>query len=214
MTTAELETAVREQYNAISDTFFSQASILNLITKGSMELAAKALIIEGKDASTSTVASTRNYNFPTNAILVKRLEYDGSKLKYVDFRDDDLVNANVLSTVTGTPAYYSIWNDVVYLRPTPAAVATLTFYTYNQPAAAAIGTTLSVPARFHWALVDFCLRELCAKDENHNMAAHYNNLWQQHVKDAIAFKAKQKRADGMAAVKDDELTQGTVLGPR
>ena len=213
MTASEIEQAAREEYNAVNDSFFSQSSIFTLINKAQTELATKAFVIENKDTSISTVASTRAYAFPTRVIAIKRIEYDGSKLDPIDFRDDDLVNIYPATTTTGTPRFYSIWDEYIYLRPIPAAVKTLTIYCYSLPTPiTAGGDTPDIPALFHYDIVDYILMNIAAKDENWNAVSWYKGRWEQHVQDAIKWKSKLKRADGPASVKDEDLARKTVLG--
>lgn len=214
LTVAQLLTACQEEYNAVGDTFFSDNSIYNLMTKGCNELALKAHLIEAKDTSTSTAIGTQSYSFPTSAFEIKRVEYDGAKLDPIDFREDDLVNLYPTTTTTGTPRFYAVWNRTIYLRPIPSAVKTLTIYSYNSPAIITSVSTLEIPAIWHWALVDFVLMNMCAKDENTKMVSYYNALWADHVKNAIIWKAKQKRTDGPAQVKDEDLARKAFLGAR
>ena len=214
MTVAQLLTAAQEEYNAVGDTFFSDNSIYNLMTKGCNELALKAHLIEAKDTSTSTVAGTQTYSFPTYAFEIKRVEYNGAKLDPIDFREDDLVNLYPATTTTGTPRYYAVWNRQIYLRPIPGEVKTLTIYSYNSPAVVTSVSTLEIPAVWHWSLVDFILMNMCAKDQNSNMVTYYKTLWDEHVKNAISWKARQKRTDGPAQVKDEDLARKAFLGAR
>lgn len=212
MTNASIEQAAREQYNAVSDSFFSQASIITLINKAQAELAHKALLIENK-TTFSTVAGTRAYAYPSNVIAFKRVEYAGSKIDQIGFDEDDLINLYPTTTTTGTPRFYSIWDQYIYLRPIPAAIATVTVYVYSEPTIMTLSTeTPEVPTLFHLALTDYILWHMAVKDGNQNLGAFYKNVWDEHVKDAIKWQAKKKASGGIRAVKTEDLARKTVLG--
>jgi hypothetical protein len=212
VTNASIEQAAREQYNAVSDSFYSQASIITLINKAQQELATKALLIENK-TTFATVAGTRAYSYPSNVIAFKRVEYSGAKLDPIDFRDDDLVNLYPTTTTTGTPRFYSIWDKQIYLRPIPAAVATVTVYVYSEPTIMTLSTeTPEVPTQFHLGLTDYILMHMAAKDGNLQLASWHQNIWEKFVKDAIRWKQKEKVTDGFRAVKSEDLARKTVLG--
>ena len=70
MTPVELETYIRQRYNAVGDSFFSQLEIFNSMWQAQMELATESLCIKTTYTTTS-VASQRAYDFPTNTISVE-----------------------------------------------------------------------------------------------------------------------------------------------
>lgn len=212
MNNASIEQAAREQYNAVSDSFFSQGSIITLINKAQSILATQALLIENK-TTFSTVANTRAYAYPSNVIAFKRVEYSGSKLDPIDFREDDLINLYPTTTTTGTPRYYSIWDNYIYLRPIPSAVATVTIYVYSEPTIMTASTeTPEVPTLWHLRLTDYILMNMAAKDGNQQLAQYYQGIWEQTVKDAIKWRQKQKTTDGFRGVKSEDMAIKTVLG--
>src|ERR1041385_5258558 len=117
MSPTDIETAVRNKYNAVGDSFWSQAEIFGLIHEACQELAVETECIPAKDATSSTVAGTKAYSYPTRFIAIKRLEWNGQKLFKVDDRDADGLNLyNSAVTVSGNPQHYWIWNNQVYLE--------------------------------------------------------------------------------------------------
>jgi hypothetical protein len=216
MTPAQIATAAREEYNSIGDTFFSDASIYNLITKGCNEFAQRAFLIESVDTSTTTTAGTETYNFPTYAQTIKRVEYNGVKLDPIDFKEKDVVTLYPATTTTGTPRFYSQWNRQLYLNPIPGTSSvTIKIYYYGTPAIIDDATdTIEIPLIFHWNLVDYVLMNMVAKDENTKMLNFYKARWDEAITYAVQWKAKQKRTDGPAQVKDEDVMRRTVLGAR
>jgi hypothetical protein len=214
MTPAEVEEQARRRYNVLNDSFYSSDEIYKSIYQAEMILAREANVIEASDTSTSTVAGTRAYAYPTRCLGIKRLEYAGAKLKPIEFREDDsLTLSNSASTSQGTPQYYVEWDDTAYLRPIPDAVGTLTFYFYSEPTPLTTSsTTLSTPVRCHIHLVDYVVAELAAKEGNFDVSDRYMDKWNDYLAKEKAQTAKRKRRDGFAVVKDEESLSETILG--
>lgn len=216
MTPEEVETAARNRYNAASDTFFSQAEAFDLIYQAETILAQETLCIETRDTSITTVAGTRAYPFPTNVIDVKRVEYDGRRLTKIDVNEDDILTALSADTTTqGTPAYYFIWNDTIYLREIPDAEETLTLYGHKLPTALStspISTSLSVPTRHHTKLVLFLQAHFAGKDKDYDGFQILLARWDKEVEAARKYEARRKRVDAFAYVKDEESQVMSQLG--
>lgn len=213
MTITDLITQTRAQYNATADTFFADSEIIHYYYEACAILAREGLLIEAVSSSTSTVIGTQAYSVPTNAIILKRVTYNGQKLQPIDFRQDDaLTYLNQNNTAQGTPVYYAIWNRQVYLRPIPDAVQTLAFYTYNQPAALTIASTLEIPEQFHMSLILYALSRMYFKDKDVSTGNNYQALWDKQVLEAKKWAKKMKRGDSFTAVKDDEGSFETILG--
>lgn len=200
MTPSELETAVRNRYNAIGDNFYSSSMIMDLIYQASMELALEAFVIEKKYTTTST-SGTREYPYPTNAFAIRRVEYDGKKLYPVSLDADPKTSTTEQS---GTPRSYAIWNEEMVLFPTPdASSKTIDVYTYNRPQAITNSSTLEVPVEYHLNMLDFMLSAMYAKDQNQNMASYHRNLWERGINRIKRHQMKKKTGDQFATVLDE-----------
>jgi hypothetical protein len=214
MTPQQVESAARRRYNSEDSTFWSQDEVFKVIYEGELILAREALVIEASTTSTST-DGTRAYSFPSGFIAVKRIEYNGSKLRPIDFREDDLLTlSNSTTTEEGTPQYYVVWNDQVYLRPIPdTSDVTITWYGYKEPTLlTTVSSTLSIPSRFHVDLIEYTASIMAAKDENLRMAQYYEARWMDRVERAKAWQKKRLRTDSFATVKSEEALSQTLLG--
>jgi hypothetical protein len=162
-----------------------------------MELARHAYVIKTTYTDTS-VASQAEYSAPTNSLAIYRLTYAGRKLVPITFREDDDVTAlNAETLATGTPLYYTYWDDVISLRPIPAASGdTLKIYTYDEPTEIIATSTLSTPTRYHLALSDLCISKMAAKDKNLQLAQYYRNLWDDTLSQARSEEVRAANADG------------------
>jgi len=215
MTPTEVITAARRAYNADDDTFWTEAEFLTLLYEAQMELVHAGLIIE-KRFSTTTVVNQREYDYPANIISIKRITYDGEKLHPIDFRDDDAITINNSSTTdTGSPLYYQIWDYDIHLRPIPDDTKTLEIWGYAEPIQLAnITSALEVPSEYHPGLKNYLLKEMAIKDTNQPIYREYEKRWNIELLKARKWKARRKRGDSNAIVKNEEMFQNSILGVR
>jgi hypothetical protein len=212
MTPLEVITYARQQYNSVSDDFFSDAELYKHVWAAQMDFARRAFAIERVYTST-TVADQREYELPTNSISIKRIEYDGKKLMPISFREDDtLTLTNSTTDATGTPQYYAVWNHTIYLRPVPDDALTLTIYSVNAPQEVTSTSSLEIPSMFHLDLVDYVLWRKAIKDKNFASASEYKKLWDDKLYRARQDHRRSKRGDGFAGVQDVEQLNETIIG--
>jgi len=199
MTPSEIEDAARERYNAVSDPHFSSDMIMDVIYQACVELANECNLIENTFQTTST-SGTREYSYPTNAISIRRVEYNGVKLEPASLEQDPKTSTTAPS---GTPAQYAIWEDTLILFPTPDTTSdTIKVFAYCEPQAVTSTSTLEVPSRYHASIIDFVLSIMYAKDQNEQMATYHRNLWDKSINRIKRAVAKAKRGDQFAVVRD------------
>lgn len=200
MTPSEILTQMRLEYNAVGDSFWSDAELLNLLYQGSMELATKSLCIE-RVFTTTTVADQREYAMPDKAISIKVMTYDNEILRPMTPEEDLLFDGDFSISVTGTVAYYAFYNEVIYLRPTPSEAKELKIYAAVEPQTVTATSTLDIPSRYHPDLINFGLSKMIAKDKDYQAAQVYENKWARAVAAAERFEARRKRGQRTARVK-------------
>lgn len=199
MTPAELETQARARYNATGDPHFTTLELRTAMYQAEMELALEAFVIE-EVTTTASVPSTQTIAFPTNCFAIRRIEYDGKKLRPTTLESDP---KNSTTEVTGTPGAYGIWNNTIYLYPTPSSIKTVKIFHYSVPTAlTTASTSLSVPVRYHTDIIDMVLSVMYAKDQNTGMATYHRNLWESNVNKIKRERRKEKRGDQFLVVGD------------
>lgn len=212
MTPTQLEQLARRRYNATGDGFWTQAEMLDMMYQAQMELATEGLVIQNK-YSTTTVASQQAYAWPTRAISIKRVAYDGAKIDPIDMREDDAISlSNTTATVTGTPQFYFSWERAIYLRSIPAEAKTLDIWTYDVPEEVVITGSLSVPLTYQPGLVYYLLAEMALKDGNLVLSDRYRAIWEQTKVRAKKLEAIKKRGDGPARIKNIDLLAQSAIG--
>lgn len=122
----------------------------------------------------NSVAGQSQYNFPTTpAILtLERIKYNGITLEPISVQEADEFLANhddPNNYPTGTPTHYWQWGPVFNLYPAPATAVTngiMIYYTRQPNDVAAPADSLDVPAQYHNRVVEYCLMQAYALDDN------------------------------------------------
>ena len=216
MTPTQVETAARRKYNAVGSGFYGQDELFDIMTHAVNEALHEAnMVVEAVDSSQTSTASTQSYSFPTDFTSIKRIEFNGEKLKRIDFREDDALTLQDSDTTdTGTPQYYFVWNETYYLRPIPdTSSLTIKVFGYKrQPRITSDSVSIVLPEQFHMDLTNKLASEMAAKDDNFQMARHYAELWSLDKVRMRKWAQKRKRGDSFAIVKDEEALAVTLLG--
>ena len=213
MTPQAIITVARQRYNAVNDTFWPDQELYDIIYQGSLEMANEGLVIE-RTFTTTSVNGQQEYAYPTNAIAIKRVTYNGKKLHPDSFREDDTVTVvNQITLATGTPQYYQMWNSIMYLRAVPDTDGlTIKMWAYVEPQAVTSSSTLELPVQYHMMLVNLILSEMSAKNKNYSGAEYYRKLWDNDVLRAKRLAHKKTIADGFNFVKNVDILPNSIIG--
>jgi hypothetical protein len=202
MTPDEIVLKSRQRYNAVGDTFFAADEMYDLIWQAEQEMSIECQCIEDVQ-TTSTVISQREYAKPTNAISIKRVTWNGMALIPIDFMDDDAITGfSEATTDTGTPTYYSEWEDSIFLRPIPNAVQTLKVYFFARPQEVTTSTVLEIREEYQMMMVDYLLQHMFGKDGKNDMSQFHLAKWEQSKAKVRGWEMKRKRGNAAAAVKN------------
>lgn len=205
MTPGEIETAARQEYNALADTHWSSSEFLGLMDRAQLDLARRALCIE-RIYTTITVAGTQDYSFPTNAIAIKRITYDGKVIYPITYQEDDTVTVyNTATAAQGVPEWYTLWENTLSLRPIPSDALTLKIYTYNYPQPLSATSTLEIDPIFHGYIVDFILARMYSKDKDFNSAQYYDNKWLEGREEVVKWFQRKRRTNKFNVVQDESV---------
>lgn len=171
--------------------------------------------------ATNTVQKgQRIYPFPTNARIIKRIEYSISggqtvKLEPITQREDDaLTLVNTGSLTLGKPQFYTQFNSFMFLRPIPDnSNDSYLIYYFSEPAIPTASSTLECPTLFHMDLVDYVVKEMYAKDKDPNMYMLFDAKWQKAIQKAKIWSSRRKRGDAYSIVMNEDNLAVTLTGP-
>lgn len=213
MTPTQLENFIRQRYNAVGDSFYPQDMIFNLIYAASLELGLETKCIKNTYTTTS-VSSQRQYDFPTLSVEIRRVEYDGKRVFPNDFLDDDTITGNNPGeTLTGTPEHYQVFGEDIYFRPAPnSSSKTIKIFSIDAPDSVTSVSTLSVPVKYHMALVDYVLSAMYSKDNNDAKAAYHQRIWEASKASIKRYERQAETSDAYKVVKNEDLIDEDRLG--
>jgi hypothetical protein len=213
MTPAEVATHARQRYNAINDTFWSDAEMYSYIYAAGLEAADETYAIR-RTYETDTIAGTQGYDFPSNVIAIKRVTWNGRKLTKIDLIEDDaLTGLNQSTTDQGNPEFYWEWDNTIYLRPVPASAEELKLWTFNEQGSISTGSeAIEIPTQHHMRLVNFVLYCMADKDENYTAADRHLLRWEKDKVEIRKSMARMKRTDKFTTVKDENMVVETYIG--
>lgn len=213
MTPQQIITIARQRYNAVGDDFWPDQEMYDIIYQGSLEMANEGLVIERTFTSLS-VNGQQEYPYPTNAIALKRVTYNGKKLHPIDFREDDtLTVVNQITLATGTPQFYAMWNNIMYLRAVPDTDnLTIKVFAYVEPQPVTVSSVLEVPVQYHFNFVNLILSEMSAKNKNYTGAEYYRKFWENDIIRAKRLAHKKTIADGFNMVKNVDILPNSIIG--
>ncbi len=188
MTPAEIELVARNRYNAIGDTFWSQAEILGMIYAAQMDLALKTNCIRNVYSMTTTIGLDE-YSMPTTATNIRRIEYDSRKLEPISDRErDDILGGKDPTLVTGRPTSYYLFGESIFLVKTPDSALTVKIWSFDIPSVVTLASTLDVPSRYHPYIAEFILAKMYAKDKRFDQSQYHLDIWDAHIKDALKIE--------------------------
>jgi hypothetical protein len=206
MTPTEISTMARQVYNAVGDTFFPDVLMYNFMYGAQLEAAREAFCIENVYTADS-VAAQQQYSFPTNAIAIKNLKYESKELDKISQQEYDSITYGQTTVQSGTPRAYWQWGENIYLYPTPDTSTTgaIEIFTYDMPQAVSVSSTLDIHPQFHIDIVNYCVKQMFAMDQNSAMMDRYQGMWDQAKLGIKEWAKKKRRGDKMAQVQRDDI---------
>jgi hypothetical protein len=200
MTPQQIINAARTRYNSEGDTFFSDAMLLDSIFEAETILVNEFAPIEAT-FSTVSVSGTRDYEFPTTTISIKRVLYNSKPVEKMELYNDPKTTT---STPSGEPYGYTVWDNIIVFYPTPSVSGdTITLYTYELPTLLAATTDpMNVPVKYHPHIIDYVLYHMCLKDNNTGLASVYLASWSRNLDRLKRSHAKEKRTDTFTRVRE------------
>lgn len=213
MTPDQIETMARRRLNAVGDTFWSQAEIIeDYLYACICEVAHEIPIIEATDTDTS-VEDQVEYDYPDRAVEIVQVLYNGVPLQKIQEKLYHSVTVNDTTVTSGTPVYWREWNEQILLEPAPqSSGVTIQIRSYKLPARPSSGSTLEIRAVHHPLLVAGVAYYMATKEPGDPRTATLASEWERNKREIIRLERKRKRTARMAVVMREEDLINTNLG--
>lgn len=153
VTLLEARRAVRELLDEESPGSFKDSYLEHLIYEGCIEVARSSEVLQ-HSATIDVVASTREYDLPTDMIRAHKVDFEvDNDGHHATLTPCDFHNANAVQwhgDNEGMPTLYTMWGRPgavkLILYPSPAYAGTLTVHYYKLPTKPAnLNATLEIP---------------------------------------------------------------------
>lgn len=126
----------------------------------------------------TTVNSTPNYALPSDFRSIVGVFNDDSNTILVPL---SIPEYEQVTTSYGTPQYYVIIGDDIYLYPTPNAAINISFRYYAMPETITEAVDPVIPADYHDILVDYALWRAYLAEHDYEAAAQHQAIYQQAI---------------------------------
>lgn len=184
MNVGELVTAVQRQFGDDSGIQITQTDIIRWLNQAQIDIVRKTGCLQDHK-QTDSVANDGSYTLPEDTISVRRVTYNDKVLlsTTLDVADQDWGSRDVSPGVSGTPEFYYLWNNFIYLHPRPSAavLGALDIWYIRTPATlVGVNDIPEIPAKFHEMLVRYALARAKELNEDTPVAnailADYENM--------------------------------------
>lgn len=206
---------VRYQAYESTAAFWADDEIRQYLWEGECEMARLLECVEVV-TSITTVTSTQESTYTSTVETIKRVTYDGDRLKRIDFRDLDSLDSDGTDSnaSTGDPTHYYLWgNNTIGFWPVPTTSAAVKMWGNGVPAQITSSVSqFTIPAQFHTYLPDYALTRMYWKDQDDTRARAHNELWERNKAKAQSEWNRRKNADKLNVVKDQDYYASTTLG--
>ncbi len=195
--------------------YYADQELYQLISARAQVACSVLGLIQATDTSTTTVIGTQAYAWPTQAVTIVNVLYDGVKLQEMTMREWEEEKASG-TTPTGTPIGYVLFNRQIIIIPAPSDTKTLTvYYESLHPWITASTDTINLPTELHSALMEGVLADMYAKALNTQMATFYENKWTGHMQVTFPnFKLRSSQRSRAKVVIDSDTAPLTDHGVR
>jgi len=209
LTVSNILTRARNRYNATDDNFYSDSELYDLLFDAQSILAKEGWVIE-KTYTTPSIVGTRSYLYPVTTLAIKEVRHDWDKLHKVKLQDDPRTDA---TEPTGKPTSYALWNNAIYLYPTPDTAGSvddnnieqdyiqIRVYKYPDDITSS-DDIIEVPEEYKEDLISYMLMWMALKDQNSTLSDRYKIQWDEAVYRAKKQRKKRLRGDRNTRVSD------------
>lgn len=217
MTLTQFVSICRRRHNAESDSYWSDEEIYQLITNRCNEVLSVIGLLEELDESNTSVQGTQEIAYPTDAVTIRQVDYDGQRLRRITFRQwNEFKNRNEPPTPQGTPSMFFTWERQIYLVTIPASsgdTISIWYYKEHPYIDGTTNTTIDIPSVLHSHLVPGVVSDMFAKDLNQSMMRFYEDRWQQVSLPAFRkFKAQEEEGGQFSIIGDADTQEDRDVG--
>ena len=201
-----LITKARRRINESSTTFHEDADLIDYADEAQKYFIRQTRYLEGSSTTTAE-SGTQNYALPLDFLALQRVTYDGKKIDRISYHELDELNIDD-TDYTGTPTFYYILNDQIYLIPIPNDTKTIKLYYHKFPLTLdATADLLEIPPIYDDVIVCYMCYMAYKKDAESDISSlDFADYWMTECN----VKIQQIKSD----MREDKLDRPVMFIPK
>lgn len=178
-TLSDVMNYIKRQFGDESGVQITDSDITRWTNQAQTEIVNKNPMIQATATQDSVVAQ-QIYTIPPDMIQIESLMYDGNIIEPSNF-ETIRAQLGVDNNVQGTPLYWYLWANQIYLWPIPSDIKPVSVnYSKMPQAVTSPSDTLGVPDRYFDRVCEYVMSKAYELDED----------WQGHTVQAQKFEDK------------------------
>lgn len=169
MNVSELVLAVQRLFGDTAEAQVTQPDIIRWLNQGQITIARRTEVLQ-RHSEVNVTVGDKCYPLPADYLFVRRATFNNELMEPVAFEEIDTVVPNRDAEQSkGTPFYYYLWDDHIWLYPTPDSSGTgnLDIWYIRRPALLSGNEDEpEIPAYMHEDLVQYAVMKAKELDED------------------------------------------------
>lgn len=173
---------VQDVFNRVRRTFgdeagvqITDADLLRWINDAQLQISIDNESLLEATGTTDIESGVAEYALPDNMNILRSLAYKGFRLKVLSFQEfNEYIDGFDAPDATnpygiGVPQVFMVYANTITLFPTPnetTAAGLKVYYSKHPDSIGTLADALTVPDRYHNAVVDYCLQQSYELDED------------------------------------------------
>lgn len=181
MNVQDVLTRVQRTFGDEASVQVTEADVIRWINDAQLQIVVRNDGLLEATATTDTFTGQAEYNPPTDILRLRSLAYKGFRVKSMSFAEfNEYIDGfdatpGVSPYGPGIPEVFMVWNNVITLFPAPNEDVTAglkIYYTMTPVSVGNLADALTVPLEYHVSVVDYCMEQAYALDEDFQKAAY------------------------------------------
>lgn len=189
MNVSDVVNRVKRTFGDEAGVQITDADVIRWINDAQLQICVKNDGLLETTVATNVVKGQQEYASPVDILKLRSIMHNGYRIKNMSFAEfNEYVDGFKSPTAfaEGEPQVFMVWNNSITLFPTPSVSITGGLKVYYTRTPASVGTladALTVPLEYHISIVDYCLEQAHALDEDLEKAAYSKARFEDTVRE-------------------------------
>lgn len=187
MNVQDVANRVRRTFGDEAGIQVTDADIFRWVNDAQLQISTDNESVLEAIGTSDIVSGQSEYALPTDMNILRSLQYKGFRLRPLSLAQFNEYIDGYSSTnkVSGVPEVFMVYANVATLYPTPNENVTAglkIFFSKHPTLISTLADALTVPSRYHNAVVEYCLQQAYEMDESFDAAAYKRGKFDETVR--------------------------------